>query len=303
MLIYTSKASGWGKQKPAQWGPLSAVRSAVFRNAERMGIDPTTIFVRPMWEGAGANSGTVNGRAVGTIGGSGAVWTGKGITFNSGWITVDRLTDPLSGASYSDGFTCLYALDNPGSATEALTGTFNNGILTGIQFYINTDDDTFTNVLGYPYLFYRGNSAAKRSATTWGSIGTNETGVFGFSIEETNTIRFIGNGQVYAASYIETQSVVQPVAYQYNRAIATRNVRGSLSASYANGISQETILLGKSSDDVKSLLSAAPYALLQPVPQPYYFDMAATTGLQPPTNLRFVNISPTETRLEWDAPA
>jgi hypothetical protein len=54
MLIYGEKHPKWGTNKPRQWGPLSAVRSAVFRNAESMGIDPASfIGFWPAWEGAG----------------------------------------------------------------------------------------------------------------------------------------------------------------------------------------------------------------------------------------------------------
>jgi hypothetical protein len=55
MLLYTSKYQGFGKQKPEQWGNVSDVRSAVFRNAERMGIDPASLVgYWPIWETAGS---------------------------------------------------------------------------------------------------------------------------------------------------------------------------------------------------------------------------------------------------------
>lgn len=42
------------QNKPRQWGPLSAVRSAVLRNAERLGIDPAAIVgLWSAWETAG----------------------------------------------------------------------------------------------------------------------------------------------------------------------------------------------------------------------------------------------------------
>ena len=42
------------KQKPKQWGPVSAVQSALFHNLERMGIDPQTCqLALPMWERTG----------------------------------------------------------------------------------------------------------------------------------------------------------------------------------------------------------------------------------------------------------
>ncbi len=54
MLIFDSKKGRFGTQKPKQWGALSAVRSAVFHNAESIGIDPASIAgYWPMWEGSG----------------------------------------------------------------------------------------------------------------------------------------------------------------------------------------------------------------------------------------------------------
>jgi hypothetical protein len=51
MLVKTSRFPGWGKQKPAQWGPFSAVQDAVRHNAERLGVDPAWLI--PMWEASG----------------------------------------------------------------------------------------------------------------------------------------------------------------------------------------------------------------------------------------------------------
>jgi hypothetical protein len=43
------------KQKPQIWGPVSAVQSSIFANAERAGIDPKNVInVIPFWENAGS---------------------------------------------------------------------------------------------------------------------------------------------------------------------------------------------------------------------------------------------------------
>ena len=47
--------------KPPQWGPASAVQSAIFHNAERAGIDPGSIDTYfPFWERAGEFKKTIN---------------------------------------------------------------------------------------------------------------------------------------------------------------------------------------------------------------------------------------------------
>ena len=46
----------------------------------------------------------------------------------------------------------------------------------------------------------------------------------------------------------------------------------------------------------------APPALAHDIDNLFLYDAEPVEGLMPPTNLRVVQISPTETRLEWDAP-
>lgn len=54
MLIFDSKYPGWGKNKPQQWGPQSAVQSAMRHWAEQMGINPAKLLLyMPVWEGIG----------------------------------------------------------------------------------------------------------------------------------------------------------------------------------------------------------------------------------------------------------
>lgn len=71
-----------GREKPKQFGPLSYVQYCVARNAERLGIDPANIAgYWPMWEGAGGrawdvslhgNHGILNG----------PTWVNRGLDFD-----------------------------------------------------------------------------------------------------------------------------------------------------------------------------------------------------------------------------
>ncbi len=62
LLIFDSRRGRFGTVKPRQWGPLSAVRSSVFRNAERVGINPQSIkLLLPFWEGGGDVHDIVSG--------------------------------------------------------------------------------------------------------------------------------------------------------------------------------------------------------------------------------------------------
>ena len=79
MLIYSDKYRGWGKQKPRQWGPISAVRSAgqdYYEN--RLGADfskVSTFF--PLWERAGIPKCLIQGGEASAFTGG---WVGDGIS-------------------------------------------------------------------------------------------------------------------------------------------------------------------------------------------------------------------------------
>ena len=75
------------KQKPQQWGSVSAVQSSLFHNLESIGIDhQTCVLALPLWELSGVPHDYVSG-STGLFYGS-AVWTDRGIntTGNTGYI-------------------------------------------------------------------------------------------------------------------------------------------------------------------------------------------------------------------------
>jgi len=88
------------KQKPQAWGPVSSVHASIFKNAERVGIDPGIFtVVSPFWEKAGD---TVYNYI--NIGQSGAItnatWEAQGVLFDA---AGDRLRFPPV-LSQSEGF-------------------------------------------------------------------------------------------------------------------------------------------------------------------------------------------------------
>ncbi len=103
-LIYTSKSPGFGKIKPKQWGPLSAVRTSVYRNAEKIGIDASDLLVHlPIWESAGnglINLGVGGGDLLLT-GGTGIAWSQKGVKLGASSYfetarNIDAINPPFS---------------------------------------------------------------------------------------------------------------------------------------------------------------------------------------------------------------
>ena len=77
MLIYSDKYRGYGKQKPRQWGPVSAVRSAVWNYYEnKLGVDsPAMVF--PFWENAGTIHNISDSSEISL--GSGASWVRQAV--------------------------------------------------------------------------------------------------------------------------------------------------------------------------------------------------------------------------------
>lgn len=73
------------KHKPKAWGPVSAVQSSIFTNAERMGIDPTKHIAKwAFWENAGTTvTDYIQGKTLSLATGS--------MAWNNGGASLDRL--------------------------------------------------------------------------------------------------------------------------------------------------------------------------------------------------------------------
>lgn len=59
------------KQKPQAWGPVSSVQASIFKNAEKIGIDPSLFdCLFPIWDKVGLPRNYVTGNTCNLCGGS-----------------------------------------------------------------------------------------------------------------------------------------------------------------------------------------------------------------------------------------
>ena len=99
MLIFDSRRGRFGTQKPKQWGSGSSVESAVRKNAEQLGFDPSKILaIFPMWEGGGAPRDIISGAAVTVYGNP--TWQHDGMSFTGSGQYLE--TALPNGAGNSD---------------------------------------------------------------------------------------------------------------------------------------------------------------------------------------------------------
>ena len=124
MLLVTSKSPGAGKLKPQQWGPLSAVQSAVRHWCEEpvsrggLGTDSSSVVgVWPLWEGAGNPINVFNGEEA-SLSGS-AAFNDIGVKFS----TVDDYVElgVLNSDQPSDAVTVLCHYEKTDATNRAST--------------------------------------------------------------------------------------------------------------------------------------------------------------------------------------
>lgn len=158
LLLRTSKSPGWGKVKPRQWGPLSAVYSSLLRQAEHIGIDPSavTLFM-PFWSVAGQPVDIVSGDDFALTG----EWTPYGVNFrNNGSDVVEiphrpslnvgssdftylvKTRDLVAATSPGQGIFCKYALGDV--STPSVTLSTYNG-----KYYWRVRDDSNQQIVIY----------------------------------------------------------------------------------------------------------------------------------------------------------
>lgn len=263
MLIVTSKAPGAGKQKPAQWGPLSSVQSAVLHNAKQLGIDPSTLFVViPHWAGGGVPYNVLSGPATSFNGN----WDNQGVSFNGStqYEHYDSVFPTLSELRALGGLSLFMQLQGPNIANDRF---FTIGEPGGVGNYFNL----YTSA---------GGSVAVRdfSGCISDSTQRNSTTIFD---NQPHTFSFKGiNGGVLqnAQDGIRDLDTVSVTAADTG-SVTDRYTFGALGRStfsnhWTGSIGVVVLVSGIMSEEVEFRLHEAPYALLEPVPQTMIFDVA-----------------------------
>ena len=250
MLIHTSKSLNLGQRKPRQYGPLSHVRYAVYRNADVMGIEAPKGFFAfdervgvPIEKMSGLDAAT-NDAPLG--------WTASG-----GWINKD-------GYSSRAHVTFPYKL----SLAKGTIITFQ--ALTAVYLYavfVGSDAQNLIQQNGDTTLTFRMGSVANTI-----NVGSNF-----FNLSEHKYAFRWGDGfySVFDGdiknAVTRTPGTVEPINNLSAPGITTTGAINSIvyiSAHWDDALSDGAI----------AQLVETPYALIMPVARPVYFDMAAGGG-------------------------
>ena len=249
LLLTRNSAIRKTKFKPRQWGPLSAVRSAVFHNAERLGIDPQSIVALwPFWEGGGYPTDIIGKYNVtATTGGvwDAYSWNGNNDTItpvpqvlaNEPWTFISELI--FREYVYSTQTYLLYHYNATGRVYFSLTASGNSHNIS-----ITLGDSAESPIYTTPYIA----GPAQHVVITDGS-----------------------NAYVY----FRGDNII---SYQYtNLNNTSTDMTLNRASTYDPTFSVAfMVLLGCIiSDDSRLHLQFDPYALIRPVARPFVFDVGA----------------------------
>jgi hypothetical protein len=249
----------WNKyqQKPRQWGPLSAVRSAVFRNAERLAVDPASLVAYfPMWEGAFPLVNLISGKFNSGGIGPGASATGLGIYLNNQNNSTEL---PVDGYSFADNTPFWFSF----GAHQPTHETTNNSLIAG---YNNSTGLDYIGLYGGDYLRVRFETSLLFTAINNFTKSTN--------------LAIRCDGATTANVYAYQDGKNKQTLTVANSALKLNHL-GLASTSYGatdTHLSQWIAGTGHISDGQVARLHETPYALLAPSPQPVIFDMGAGGG-------------------------
>jgi hypothetical protein len=283
MLIFDSKKGRFGTQKPKQWGALSAVRSAVFRNAESMGIDPKYIkLYMPLWEEAGTPVNIISSER-GSLE-SDAIWSNTGVntvtdldTINSGLTIKDVLKlGGTSGGSIS--FRYKYVSGAP---------DFNYFMSSdGAEYYLiyNTSDYTGDLTLKLNRSDYLHGSVTDLFDGKWHSVA------FSLSYNDVWTIFY--DGKILVTAPAPTNAYISADAdtalYFGGRPDAPLKFAAGTMCEILG--TPEVLII-----DQIAQLHETPYILLQPNPTPLIFDWGTASTVPTLSAPSFVGRIPSTT--------
>jgi hypothetical protein len=270
MLIRTSKFPGWGKVKPRQWGPLSAVRSAVFRNAERMGIDPRDIAgVATGWHFHDVMTATTPSFSSGTLS-----LTTRGVLLDGGYATyAANKTIGTASQPYSF-FTACRLPQNLGTTRRCVGLSFGNTYHTSLEVRKSFIDNNDT----YNYI--------ECGATDAGRLRLVESALGGGFGAGGGILVMAGGGQGSTADIVAQLQGSSTVATISGACTSSASARDNLrlGRTTSDGAAYSEVMLSvafvtRLPAALMQELVQLPYALLMPNPTPVFFDLAAGGGL------------------------
>ena len=191
----------------------------------------------PMWEGAGGKTLDISGgNNHGTLTND-PLWSGGGLKFDG---TNDYLNCGTMGAFGSQiknsSFFCVFR--NPGTAIAALSGTFNTGTTTGVQFSVNSDQ-AVANVAGKFLGFVRDTAGNILRFANTTAVSPNDgewhtlTIIFGITA---TTGAIIYDGQSLPLTYNNTGTVGASANFGFPLTLGARNLRGTIDLFFPGSI-------------------------------------------------------------------
>lgn len=255
--------------KPPMWGPPDAVRFAVMANAERLGIDPRSLFrVIPTWEGAGNDVDDILSGGWRSISGT-APWENHGLRVsrsNGGHITYPNDTWFYNGP-WQDGFTVLsgHSIWSTAASEQYIwnRGNLISATRNPIALYQSANgSNAVVGVQG---------SGGTRWLTATKSFSANRFRNVGARITPGKIVTAIAEDVFADADYSADTfgGTTGDFEYIYNRFDGNR--RPNLHSGYLY-----TFKAALTNDQIRQIF-ATPYALLMPVSRPVYFDLGATS--------------------------
>lgn len=253
------------KQKPQAWGPVSAVKASIFKNAERMGIDPRLSTNTPFWEMTGRTAYNY-----GTLAGNGVINPASTLVWNKNYL--DSIAYSVNAPMVSFNSDDIISTSTPFFCfARVYISNFTGWDFPGVQTIKCSDGQAFRWGFGN-YANYYGVICG--SSADWIPIETQESGIAG----KWHTVIVSYNGQ--GAGTLS------------NFKIFDNGVKKTLDVSGTFGVQSNVTAIGNSSGTVQNLnglfdfvtsfigsdirddtafeLSDNPYFLLHRVPPVFY---------------------------------
>ena len=256
------------KQKPSAWGPVSAVQASIFKNAERMGIDPGSIALcMPMW-GPGDQIDYASNISTANL---------SEPVFNDNAISFDG-TDDAINTKMSEGLQPLTIISTFRASLKDSNVLFSHGIWNVGAFYVQFSNRPLLILSNGNYQYFSVNDAqSDNEYHTWSVYiaGAGLNGIY-------DTALYIDGKQITKDTKAKTTA---PTAYTHPLHIGT--VQNANTNNFIGKIKQFYAFRGKISYSQIAYLSDNPYFLLHRVP-PVFYNVPGG-GVLPTFNPLFLN--------------
>ncbi len=247
------------KQKPSAWGPASSVQASIFKNAERIGIDPASIaLAMPMW-GPGDQLDYANLKLRTQVGTSYEKNSIKTVTNVDSYITMP---DIFAGMEDLTIIADFYLPSGSTNSVGIIGSWLSNTNMSCLFFTSSSGKLTFREYNGIAY------TDAITSSTYIDVSGTKKWAVKRQRVEAVTLKPFFVNGQ--AVSYSSYGSNVGPLATPSTAQTTINRYSTSISTQLAAFWNILTVYRTALKDSQIAYLSDNHYFLLQRVPPVFY---------------------------------